>query len=157
MICSYENDIVIGQGSCYYPFYTMVNSFHCFYNCLEITGMTNHICIGKIQADKIGRFMIDFRNDCIGNSIRTHFRLQVVSGHFGRGNHDSFFSFKFVFTSAAEKECYVRIFFCFSNSDLREHIFCNHFTKGHFQIIIFKHYVNIFEMMIVFSHRCIIQ
>ena len=48
----------------------------------------------------------------------THFRFQVVSGHFRRRNQDTVFTFERSFASAVEEESNVCIFFCFGNVQL---------------------------------------
>src|SRR5450755_1530214 len=63
MICRYKNKVIIGEGSGYHPFYAMINGFNCFNGGLEITGMTYHIGVCKIETYEISGLMIDFGND----------------------------------------------------------------------------------------------
>ena len=56
------------------------------------TGMTHHITIGVVHHDEIELLGLDSCNQLVLHLVRTHFRLQVVSGNLRRRNQDALFS-----------------------------------------------------------------
>ena len=82
--------------------------------------MTYHVTISEVHYDEIIFVLVDGSHQFVFYFESTHFRLQVVSSHFGRRNKDTIFFVERSFTSTVEEECYVRIFFCFSDMKLAQ-------------------------------------
>ena len=79
-----DNHIIIIRAGCSNNLiYTLIYRLNGSLNCCVYPRMTNHVSIGKIQTDKIGTFCVDLSNDSFFNQWRRHFRLKIVSRHFG--------------------------------------------------------------------------
>ena len=61
MIRGKKDSVAIFQTCRYHFVDTLINCFHCFDCGFPNTGMTNHIRIGIIQTNKIGRLIFYFR------------------------------------------------------------------------------------------------
>ena len=119
--------------------------------------MTYHVTISKVHYDEIIFVLIDGSHQFVFYFESTHFRLQVVSSHFGRRNKDTIFFVERSFTSTVEEECYVRIFFCFSDMKLAQAFGSKIFAQCVGYVFFVEQDMNALERCIIRSHTVILQ
>jgi hypothetical protein len=88
--------------------------------------MADHVGISKVEADEVHRPSLKVGKDGIPHLVGTHFGLEVIGGHFGGGNKDTFLARKGVFSAAIEEVGNVGVLLGFSNTDLFEARFGDH-------------------------------
>ena len=86
----------------------------------EIAGMADHVGVGVIDQDEVEAAAADRLDKPVGDFEGGHFRLQVVGGHFRRGNEDALFARKDRFVAAVEEERDMRVFLGLGDAQLRE-------------------------------------
>ncbi|MNE01326.1 hypothetical protein D3C80_937620 [compost metagenome] len=119
MICRQEDGIAVFKGFRHDFRHTLIYRLCCLNSGFPDTGMTNHIGIGKVKANKISTLYLYFRNNGVFQLISAHFRFQVIGRHiFKRSLHDARLSVKRYLTPPGEEEGYMRIFFGLSYSNL---------------------------------------
>ena len=152
-----DNFIIISFGSFYSIFHAVVNSFYCFFDSFINTSMSYHITVSIVYYDEIVLLSIDSFNQFIFHFVSTHFRFQVVSSNFRARNQDTIFVIVRSFTSTVEEECYVSIFFCFSNVELSLSIGSQIFAQCILYIFLIEQDMNTLERCIIRSHTVILQ
>ena len=127
-----------------------------------IKPIVNANCDGTIKEGDVVIFF-NYRNDrakeltVVFYFESTHFRLQVVSSHFGRRNKDTIFFVERSFTSTVEEECYVRIFFCFGDMKLAQAFGSKIFAQCVGYVFFVEQDMNALERCIIRSHTVILQ
>ena len=119
--------------------------------------MTYHVTISEVHYDEIIFVLVDGSHQFVFYFESAHFRLQVVSSHFGRRNKNTIFFVKRSFTSTIEEKCYVCILFCFSDMKLAQAFRSKIFAQCIRYIIFVKQDMNTLERSIVRSHTVILQ
>ena len=84
----------------------------------EYSGMPYHVGIGVIQTNKIGLLLTNIGNNGICNFRSTHFRLQIISGYFGRRNKNAFLPGEGFLPTTVEEESNVRVLLRLRNPGL---------------------------------------
>jgi len=80
----YDHHIIVLVTCCFNHFtHTLIHCDYCLFNGIINTRMSNHIAIGKVQADEVGCVHIDVFDNGIFYSEGTHLRLQVIGGNLG--------------------------------------------------------------------------
>jgi hypothetical protein len=77
---------------------------------IVITGMTNHVGRSKVAHDEFVVSSLDNFGDLVGDALDTHFRLLVVSGDLGGGDHVSLLAFELLLDTTVEEEGNVGVF-----------------------------------------------
>ncbi len=80
-----------------------VDRFDGFDGGLELSGVADHVRVGEVHDDRVEIALFDGVDHGVGNSRRGHFRLQIVCGHFGRGNQRALLAGKRLFDAAVEE------------------------------------------------------
>ncbi len=157
MVGYYYNLIIGSFGSLYGAFNTSVYCFHRFFNRFVYSGMTYHVAVGVIDYDKIKFLRFYCLDKFVTHFKSAHFRLEVISSHFGRSHKDALLSFKGCFTTAVKEKCHMSVFFCLGYVQL---LFIQRrkvFAKCIAHIFLVKQNVYAGKRCIVRSHAIILQ
>src|SRR5580704_1981013 len=79
-----------------YGFY----SFHCR---LDLAGVAHHIGVGEVHDDHVEGPVFHGFHDRVGDTGGAHFRFQIVSGDFGRGDEQALFAGERLFDTSVEE------------------------------------------------------
>src|SRR5690554_6821772 len=85
---------------------------------VHLAGMANHVAVGVVAHDQVVFAALDGFYQLVGYFRRTHFRLQVVGGHFEKGHQNTVFAFKRVFFFFFFFFFYVGVLLGFGNAQL---------------------------------------
>ena len=149
--------IIVCLGSFNSIFHTFVDGFHCLLDSFVDTGMSHHITIGVVHHDEIELLGLDSFNQLVLHLVRTHFRLQVVSGNLRRRNQDALFSIVGSLAATVEEESHVCILLCFGNVQLGLAIGSKIFAQCVLYILLIKKDMYTLEAGVIRSHAVELQ
>ena len=118
VISYYKYIVALFAGRSYNCTRTLINRFYSFLNCFIHPGMSYHVAIGEVKADKIELPCFDCLNNSVPYTVSAHLGLQVVCRNLWRRDHYTLFAGKFLLPSSREKEGDMCIFLCFGNPQL---------------------------------------
>ena len=78
VIGNHHNLVSVRFGSLNHIVYTCINSLHSLNDSILYSRMSNHVAIGKVQADKVELLLVQLSHQGILHLIGTHLRLQII-------------------------------------------------------------------------------
>src|SRR5215831_1776434 len=96
----------------YYTTQTLINRLNSFDRRLEVTGVANHISVRVIHDHNVKATASKLSNNLVGDSIRTHFRLQVIRRNLWRRDQNALLACEWRFNTSIEEKCYVSVLLC---------------------------------------------
>src|SRR3989344_4498927 len=102
----------------YDPAYLLVNGLYRFYGSLNISGMPDHVSIGKIHDEEI--MVHNILQQSVSDFFCPHLRSFIVGFYvFQAGDMDSFLVGKNAFAQAVKEISDMRPLLCLGNTQLR--------------------------------------
>ena len=146
-----------GVGGGHHLVDALVHSLHGLFDGSVHTRVSHHVAVGEVYNDEVVFVLLDGRHELVLHFVGRHFRLEVVSGHFGRSHENAVFTFVGRFASAVEEERHVGILFRFGCVELLQPLGREVLAERVFHVLLWEEDVNAGERSIVGGHAVVLQ